>query len=274
MCVNSLAMRVLLCSLVWAGCQGDAAQKPLRRSGPVGVLSGRIRLAEGAQLPAYTALDFVRRPLHQHELPAPPAECAAAIEDARTPVQLGPDRSLSGIVVAASDFTRVRERAPKIHKVVIEHCRLKPSIIAATGGDQVSIRNRDTFGFEPLIGPSYVGSPLERGDERRIPLSPGGFDSILCSLGAPCGRTDLLVFYHPVHSVTDAQGNFRMANFPASELVRVVAWHPLFEEKDGFVWLEPGEKSSIELNLSPKARFVPSLPASQIGHVTTANGSP
>ena len=274
MCVNSLALRVLLCSWVWAGCQGDSAQKPKLRQGPVASLSGRLRLAEGAQLPAYTALDFVRRTLHQHDLPAPPAECAAAIEDARTPVRLSPDRSLSGVVIAASDFTRVRERAPKIHKVAIEHCRLKPAIVAAMGGDQILLENRDRFAFEPLIGPTYVGSPLERGDERRVPLAPGGVDSILCSLGAPCGRTDLVVFYHPVHAVTDTEGRFRIDNFPASELVRVVAWHPLFEEKESFVWLEPGEKSSIELDLTPKPRFVPSVPATQIGHVTTANGSP
>jgi hypothetical protein len=269
MLVNPSALFVLV-SVLWMGCQGDA-KAPKRRTGPVAILTGKIKLAEGAQLPAYTTLDFVRRPLHVHAQPAPPAGCASANEEARTAVRLNPDRSLAGVVIAASDFTRVRERAPEKHRVVIENCRLKPSIIAATGGDEISIENRDAYGFEPLVGPAYVGAALEQGETLRFPLAPGGVDSILCSLGAPCGRTDMVVFFHPIHAVSKPDGTFRIDNFPASELVRVIAWHPLFEEKESFVWLEPGETTAIELELTPKSRFVEATPA---GHVSTASGSP
>jgi len=247
----------LLCCVAWGACRPEQASEPTRRKRPVGTLVGHVRLAPGAQLPSYTSLDLVRRPLRVHGFSALPSECRAANEAARSPVQRTTDGLLSGIVVAASDFTRVRERTPRVHKVAIEHCRLQPAIIAATGGDTLSLENRDEFPFEPLIGPGYRGTPLPHAEKVKLPMIPGGIDSILCSLGAPCGRTDLVVFFHPVHGVTDARGGFRIANFPASELVRVSAWHPLFDENETFVWVEPGQQSSIELVLVPKPRFVP-----------------
>ena len=65
----------------------------------------------------------------------------------------------------------------------------------------------------------------------------------------------MVVFYHPVFATTSAGGEFRIENFPASELVRVTAWHPLFEETQTFVWLEPGTTSRVEFALTPKSRF-------------------
>src|SRR5687767_11120515 len=92
------------------------------RSGPVGTLIGEVLLAPDAQLPAYTPLDLVRRPLRTRSLPDPPSECTAANDTARTAVTLAPEGGLRGVVIAASDFTRVRERKSKRHKLAIEHC--------------------------------------------------------------------------------------------------------------------------------------------------------
>jgi hypothetical protein len=238
----------------------SSEEKPQRRHGPTATLTGHVHLAPGASLPAYASLDLVRRPLRlSADRGEIPQECVAANEKARMPVQVTPDGKLTNIVVAASDFTRVHEREPKIHEVAIEHCQLEPPIIAATGGDVLALSNKDKFPFEPLVGPSYAGSPLK--ERIKLPLFPGGIDSIMCSLGAPCGRTDMVVFFHPVHAVTDEHGAFRITNFPASELVRVNAWHPLFEETNTFVWLEPGQQSNVELVLTPRARFVPPPPS-------------
>jgi hypothetical protein len=249
-CLSCVAVLACLVSL---GCERE--HKPAPRHGPVGVLTGRVRLAERAQLPAYPSLDLAGQPLRQNRLPALPPECAAANEAARTPVELATDRLLAGIVVAASDFTHFREREPQLHEVAIQSCRLQPSLIAARGGDVLAFENRDAYGFEPLIGPTFSAHALRRGHKLRLPLISGSVESILCSRSAPCGRTDLVVFYHPVYAVADARGEFRIDDFPAAELVRVSAWHPLFEQSDTFVWLEPGEHNAVELELTPKQRF-------------------
>jgi hypothetical protein len=249
------------------GKQGDAARdkerkraeeaaKPTSRRGPVGVLTGQVQLVAGAALPQYAPLDLSRRPLQTSDPGPIPPGCAAANEAARTPVQLTKNGLLSGVVVAASDFTRMRERTPKTHRVRIENCRLTPTTIAATGGDTLELVNQDEFDFRPLIGPTYTARSLPKGEKLKITMVPGGIDSILCSLGAPCGRTDLVVFFHPVSAVTDSEGSFRIANFPAGENVRLTAWHPLFEESETFVWLEPGQHSTVKLVLTPKSRFV------------------
>ncbi len=256
-------MRRTLVVSLWVTALAGAAslgcgRDPSRRSGPVGVLTGRVRLADGAGMPEYAAFDLGRRPLHEAGSEAEPASCAAANQAARHPVQLTADRALSGIVVAASDFTRMRARDPVVHPVQIHRCRLQPPLIAAQGGDLLELRNDDAFPFRPMLGPSYAARILPPGSKVRVPLRPGTVDSILCSRGAPCGRTDLVVFYHPVYAVTDARGEFRIPNFPAAELVRVSAWHPLFEESQTFVWLEPGERGHAELLLTPKRRFLPS----------------
>jgi hypothetical protein len=247
-----------LCVFAWA-CQGKTDERTLR-TGPVGTLVGEIVLAPGAQLPAYTPIDLVRRTLRLNDLPEPPSECAEANRAARTPVTQTADGRLRGIVVAASDFTRVRERQPQEHTLHIEHCRLQPSVIAAQGGDVLKIYNGDAYEFEPLTGPAYESRGLPRGKPMEVPLIASGIDAVQCSLSAPCGRTDLLVFHHPVHAISDDTGQFRIENFPAGELVRVTAWHPLFEPTETFVWIEPGQQNSIKLQLTPKARFVVAQP--------------
>jgi hypothetical protein len=224
-----------------------------------GLLEGRVRLAEGLPLPSYLPIDLARRPLHAPEARAVPGECAQALEAARTPVTLGDGRSLANVVVAASDFAHAREQVQTVHKLEVRGCRLDPPMIAATAGDVLWLENQDSFAFQPLFGPT-MAEPLQQGQRRRLLLGPG-VDSVLCSSNAPCGRSDLVVFHHPVHAVTNSRGGFRMDHFPAGELVRVTAWHPLFEESETFVWLEPGQSSRVEIVLYPKRRFLPSLPA-------------
>jgi hypothetical protein len=224
------------------------------------VLEGRIRLADGATLPAYAPLDLAREPMHDRaRMPVPP-ECAAANEAARTAVALGPTRGLAGVVLAGSDFTRFRQREPTLHRISIRGCKLTPSIVAASEGDHLEIENLDAFPFAPLVGPAYQVRALQPGKRMRAPVSPGEVDSILCSRDAPCGRTDLLTFFHPVHTVSGADGVFRIPDFPAGQLVRVTAWHPLFYEAETFVWLEPGQRGQAELALVPRERFVASRP--------------
>jgi hypothetical protein len=235
------------------GCGDDASA--LRRA-PTARLTGRVLLAEGAVLPAYAPLDLVRAPLHPSPGVPIPTECASANDASRRPVTLAPDRGLSGIVVAAADFTRLSERRPTTHAVAIEGCRLTPPTIAAMGGDTLRVENRDAFTFAPMFGPAFRPAPLRRGDPIEVKLGAGSVESILCPPSAPCGRTDVVTFHHPVFAVSDARGAFHIDRFPAGEMVRVSAWHPLFELEETFAWVDAGKASRVDLWLRPKPRFV------------------
>ena len=224
-----------------------------------GVLNGQVRLAPGAVLPAYARADLARVPLHPDHRPAPP-QCADANERARHPGHVTADGLLSGIVVAASDFTHAAladTRKPLRHRVAIRGCRLEPAVIAARAGDWLEIANEDAFAFAPLLGPARRVDPLAKGAHIGVPLLGGRVDALLCTPDAPCGRSDIVVFHHPIFAVTDAHGRFRIPDFPDSELVRVTAWHPLFEASENFTWVERGGSASLELLMTPKERFVP-----------------
>jgi hypothetical protein len=253
---GSALLVATLIALGAASASGCEREKVRPAQAPAATLTGYVRLAEGAQLPAYAPPDLARQPLHVRQARAVPPGCASALEAARRPVKLVGERRLAGVVVAASDFTRFRERKPRVHRVAIRGCRLQPAVVAAMAGDTLALENEDSFPFEPLLGPAFSARPLAPGRRVLLPLAGGKVESIQCTRTAPCGRTDLVVFQHPVHALTDARGEFRIDGFPPSELVRVSAWHPLFEESQTFVWVEPGEAVSVELVLEPRARFV------------------
>ena len=250
---------LLLICIVVAGSACRHEHKRARVSAPPSTLIGRVRLADGVPLPAYSALDLARTLMHGGAPETVPAQCAAANTAASQPVTLGADRGLAGIVIAASDFTRAPHREPETHAIQISGCRLQPAMIAAMEGDRLTIENRDAFPFEPLIGPGYGARALDRGRKVLLPVIPG-VDSVRCSTRAPCGRSDVVVFHHPVFAVSGARGEFRIEQFPAAELVRISAWHPLFEESETFVWLDPGATTAVEFVLTPKARFLPGEP--------------
>ena len=250
-----------LAALLLAGALGCSRAPANERYGR-GVLEGSVRLAPGARMPEYARADLQRVPLHPQRATAP-AQCAEANERARRPVQQTGEGLLSGIVVAASDFTHamvVRAPKPVRHRVVIRNCRLEPAVIAARGGDWLELVNEDDYEFAPLLEPALRAQPLARGKRSRIALVGGRVDALLCPPAAPCGRSDIVVFHHPVFAVTDAAGHFRFPSFPDSELVRVTAWHPLFEPSENFTWVEPGRSATLELMVKPKARFVPASP--------------
>lgn len=265
--VRPVALLSVLLLLAIVDCVAEP--KALRKSGAVAMLEGRVRLAPGAQVPTYASPDLARQPLQAVGARTVPGECAAAQRAALQPVKNTADALLAGIVIAASDFTHYDERKSEVHHVALAGCRLQPPVVAAMGGDFIDLENRDAFAFSPLFGPSFKAIPLRQGGHMRMSLGPGTVESILCSRDAPCGRTDLIVFHHPVYAVSDAHGAFRISNFPAAELVRLTAWHPLFEESETFVWLQPGEHGAVELMLTPRKRFVPTATLAQPNAATT-----
>lgn len=240
------------------GCKGKAGAAAQARDAPVGTVIGYVRLELGAVMPMYPEAMLAHEPLRPRAAPdALPAECATAALESRMPVAMDERRALAGMLVTASDFRRYRPKKPVVHHLRIERCALRPQSIAMTQGDRLVLENLDAFPFAPLSAPAYDAKPLVRGESRFVPTTPATIEPIACSSDAPCGRSDVFVLRHPVHAVTDVHGAFQIENFPAGELVRLTAIHPLFEEAETLVWLEPGQQARVELTVRPKARFVP-----------------
>jgi hypothetical protein len=64
---------------------------------------------------------------------------------------------------------------------------------------------------------------------------------------------EVVTLYHPVFTVSDAEGRFRMTNVPADQDVRITAWHPLFQEIGGTARVSVGGTTTLELVITPNA---------------------
>ena len=241
---------------------GEAEPPPAPSESPsgqarVGTVSGHVRLAEGFSLPAYPleALAGAQAisPLPEH--------CEPIGEDDRYPLALGTNRGLRGMMVAATaedadQFTeRLGELAPQQHRVTITDCRLTPKLITATKGDLLVVRNETQHPFLPRLGPSAFMQGVQHGETVEFTLERGGVTALLCGFGSPCARTDVVVLYRPVHTVTEEDGAFTLSNVPAGMPVTIRAWHPIYGNVDASaeVTLERGGRETLELVITPAA---------------------
>ena len=113
------------------------------------------------------------------------------------------------------------------------------------------ISNETSYPFFPEIGEGILQALL-RGEPREVALDRGGVRTIQCGFAAPCGRMEMITLYHPVHSVTQANGRFRL-EVPAGREVRITAWHPLFREAHVTVQVDTGETREVELRVEPSS---------------------
>ncbi len=218
---------------------------------PVGTVEGTIRLAPGAHLPSYAANAVGVLSGHPSSWPH---ECTLPTGGDLQPVTMDAHRGLVGVLVAATGdpkHFRVPHAAPRDIDVRIHDCRLTPAFVVATRGDTLVVHNEMK---EPFM-PSFPDDPFRRAAIQntplRMPLDRGGVRALACTLGVPCGRTDVIVLYHPVHAVIEAQGHYRLTNVPAGQRISLHAWHPLFKEALGTVTVQAGGTAHLDLVLSP-----------------------
>lgn len=211
---------------------------------PVGIVEGVVRLEAGATLPEYQPPTNVNQP-------EPPKSCSPPKLVDRQPVGLEDGRGLSNIVIGATQFPRSPDFKPVAHDAAIRDCRLEPRVIAATRGDTIRLKNEADYPFLPELGKARLLQMLLKGETREIKLEQPGILELGCGFAAACGRTDVMVFHHPVHTVSGKAGQFRMVNVPVQDGIVLHAWHPLFQGASKKVNVEAGKVTRVEFVLSP-----------------------
>lgn len=217
---------------------------------PTGTVEGIVRLAPGTTLPMYADNPMVST----GAAAVLPEGCAAANESDRQPVQIGSSGGLTNLVIVATgDRERWPDTAgPRTRTARIEGCRLVPHTMVAERGDTIHFENEATFPFFPDLGTGFTRALLPT-DPLDMVLDQGGVRTIGCSFANACGRMEVVTLYHPVFTVSDAEGRFRMTNVPADQDVRVTAWHPLFQEIGGTARVSVGGTATLELVITPVA---------------------
>ncbi len=262
-------MNKLLALLVFVlGCDGcgerpgstesPSTETPTTRSeGNVGTVRGIVRIAEGQSPPEYpeAALQGMGPPGD------PPEECPPLDGRQRQPVTLE-EGGLVGVMVSATGdpetfFEALGEWEPTAHEVVIRDCRLQPALVVAARNDTLTIKNENTYPFMLAVGRTSFMEALLPNQPKEITLDEGGTQAIRCGFAAPCGRTDVVTVFHPVHAVTEAGGRFELTNVPRGQEVEIHAWHPLFRDSSVKVTIEGDEVPEIELTIEPAEIQVP-----------------
>lgn len=226
---------------------------------PMGTIEGVVRLADGAELPGWPESPVVVEGRDLAEGCTPPREVD------RTPVTIADETgglvglSITGTGPDESDWPAQDE--PVTHDVVIRDCRLTPGTIVATRGDRLRVRTEGGVPFFPDLG---QGMLQFRSEGHEIALDRGGVRTIECGWGSPCGKLVLITLYHPVHTVTEESGRFRL-EVPAGQDVRITAWHPLFEEAFTMARVEPGETREVEITIRPARLATPPPPGGEGG---------
>ena len=229
----------------------DHANVPQAASS-LGVVEGVVRLADAASLPHYTPEQLGRRAGQ----PSLPDACSPPLESDREPVQRTAEGLLAGVMVAATGDADAFERAlppraPAVQEVHLNDCRLTPRLLVAVRGDTLRVVNDGAYPFLPTLGDTPFLRALTQGQHQDFALDRGGVRSLGCAFAAPCGRTEIVVVYHPVFAVTDDTGHFRIDNVPPGQGVGLHAWHPLFDEARTSVDVVAGQTAHVELVLRP-----------------------
>jgi hypothetical protein len=210
-----------------SGSAGGAKSDATKQRADLATVEGVVRLAKGSEPPLYPE----RVPGFGTNEERPQAEnCKPFTEQDRRPMKVGKGRGLSNVLVSVTEFSEAPPHDSVKHRITIEGCRLTPPLVAATKGDSVLIVNESDYPFLPTLGSRRFMQALQKGQSREIALDRGGTQSLRCGFAAPCGRTEVIVQYHPVHTVTGADGTFRIENVPPGEEVVVHAWHPMLKE--------------------------------------------
>jgi len=247
-----------------AGTSSAAVVPPLRF---LGTVRGVVKLAKGAKLPiAPPVLSHGAEP--PSVAPCPPIDAS----DRRTVTRAKETGGLSPVHVALTGMHGIPQRAPMVHDVFIDACRLRPALVGAMRGDSVRVTNRSETALIPQLPGDKFMRGLMRGDTRETVLKSTQ-TRITCGFGSYCGETLVVATKHPLFAVTSGEGFFTIANAPLDEDLRVHAWHPLFDITSAPVRLSDDKREAmVELTLTPRPE--PKAPPAAKGTKPGKPGAP
>ena len=208
-------------------------------------VEGVVRLASGSSL----ALRELPQTRNQ---PPVPKQCRREGKEPAPPVSLEQGNGLRGVTVFATDFSGpTRDTSRRVHDVAIEKCAMTPSFVLASRGDVLRLHNNTDYPFLPKFGDTNLMRVILRDEQREIPLDFGGHSELRCGFAAPCGVTDVVVFYHRVFTKTAELGRYRLENVPAGQPVKLHAWHPLYRDTEVTLELRAGETRTVDFVVHP-----------------------
>jgi hypothetical protein len=179
-----------------------------------------------------------------------------------TPAAPNGPRPLSDSVVIAVGYSGyyIPERHPAKQVVITSECAYPARTITMTFGQRLEVSNQTKNPFAPMVdveaSPAVMmAAPLGMGDPIRIyPRHPG--HSAMGDLMQPFVHQDLYVLRYPLHTVSDADGHYRIDGVPVGKM-SIRALHPtVASEAQAPVEIVANvvAKQDLTLEYAPKAQ--------------------
>ncbi|MFQ5777448.1 MAG: carboxypeptidase regulatory-like domain-containing protein [Terriglobia bacterium] len=198
-----------------------------------GILAGRVLFA-GAEIPQPT----------QVENTTDPAECGElhSLEDVIISRKNG---GIKNVIVAVKGVPLPKGYRPQTSRLVLENrdCRFEPHVAVLTTGSSIEGVNSDPiFHSVHLYGLRNLNLALAPGGAKlAYTVKHPGYIIVKCDIHGWM-QAFIRVDEHPFHSVTAADGSFRIEGVPPGSYTLEI-WHELFGSQEISVRVEPDQVS-------------------------------
>ncbi|HLJ16712.1 MAG TPA: carboxypeptidase-like regulatory domain-containing protein [Bryobacteraceae bacterium] len=141
---------------------------------------------------------------------------------------IGPDGGVANTVVFLSNVThgKAMDLPPARQSLDQKNCRYEPHILLVPKDGNFQMKSSDTVLHNiHMVGAAVYNLPFPIKDKViSRPMHRDGVIDLKCDAGHVWMNAEVLVVTHPYYAITDAHGNFELANVPPGEYV-VTAWH-------------------------------------------------
>jgi plastocyanin len=218
-----------------ASCRAPEASKP---KVPAGTIEGVVRLT-GPALPTPTRIENTTDP-----------DVCGRGQTLDDVVVAADDRGLRWVIVTLVDVPESSLPASTPGRVELDNsgCRFSPHAAVATLGSTIEAVNDDPILHTThLYGPAdmNISLPLQ-GTRATRELARPGLYIVKCDIHGWM-QAFVQVDPHPFHSVTDAEGRFRIESVPAGHY-RLSFWQERLGAREVGVQVEGGRTTSVDMN--------------------------
>lgn len=207
-----------------------------------GSIAGQVRVVgEVSPLPP--------QPVFKHH-----ETCGAAVADERLVV--APGGGLANAIVYLKDV-KVGKAAPRDQQLTMDNrkCAFVPHVLTATIGQKLAIHNSDPFLHDAhaQVGTrTLFNRALVQGRTVTESLDEIGLVHVNCNVRHTWMHAYILVAEHPYHTVTGADGLFRLDGIPPG-IYTLGVWHELLGSRDLPVTVSPDRTTTVEVEFPAAA---------------------
>ena len=130
-------------------------------------------------------------------------------------------RSLADALVVVTGFSSFVAETKPNKSITIESCALSTRTIDLTFGQQIEIKNKDTAVYALEVSKNPMAALMVAppgGDPVHVYPKEPGYSTLIERMQAKYMQADVYALLHPLHTVSGADGHYRLDGIPVGKL--------------------------------------------------------